>query len=208
MIFDIYSPETVTEKAKTLFKHERAKKRLDGWFIAKEKELEIYDSLSEYDEEVKKALILKEIVKDIPLELDDNQIFAGTQDDSFARSYALINPSFKVEEFAGYCDPAAVFGDIVPNDEFTEERIQKAKAEFSKTEYAQKLSAVYSKSESYTKEVIYFFEQVTGHLIADFRFALRHGLKALIDEMKDKEGNGFKAFVIALEAACDLAARY
>ena len=77
MIFDIYSPETVTEKAKTLFKHERAKKRLDGWFIAKEKELEIYDSLSEYDEEVKKALILKEIVKDIPLELDDNQIFAG-----------------------------------------------------------------------------------------------------------------------------------
>ena len=56
MIFDIYTPEKVTEKAKALFKHERAKDRLDGWFIAKEKELQIYDSLSEYDEEVKKAL--------------------------------------------------------------------------------------------------------------------------------------------------------
>lgn len=63
-------------------------------------------------------------------------------------------------------------------------------------------------SESYTKEVIYFFEQVTGHLIPDFRFALRHGLKALIDEMSGKEGNGYKAFVIALEAACLLAERY
>ena len=126
MIFDIYTPETVTEKAKLLFKHERAKQRLDGWFIAKEKELEIYDSLSDLDEEVKKAVILREIVKTIPIDLDDEQIFAGTQDDSFARSYALINPSFKVEEFAGYCDPAAVFGDIVPNDEFTEEKIGRA----------------------------------------------------------------------------------
>ena len=43
---------------------------------------------------------------------------------------------------------------------------------------------------------------------SDFRFALKHGLKALINEMKNKEGNGYKAFVIALEAACDLAARY
>ncbi len=160
------------------------------------------------DEEVKKAVILSEIVKTIPIALDDEQIFAGTQDDSFARSYALINPSFKVEEFAGYCDPAAVFGDIVPNDEFTEERIKKAKGEFLKTEYAEKLKAVYAESESYTKEVIYFFEQVTGHLIADFRFALRHGLKALIDEMSGKEGDGYKAFVIALEAACLLAERY
>ena len=63
MIFGIYTPEKVTEKAKVLFKHERAKDRLDGWFIAKEKELQIYGSLAEYDEEVKKALIIKEIVR-------------------------------------------------------------------------------------------------------------------------------------------------
>ena len=73
----------------------------------------------EKNEEVKKALILREIVKTIPIYLSDYQIFAGTQDDAFARSYALINPSFKVEEFSGYCDPAAVFSDIEPNEEFT-----------------------------------------------------------------------------------------
>ena len=41
MIFDIYSPEELTQKAKSLFKTERAKTRLDGWFIAKEKECEL-----------------------------------------------------------------------------------------------------------------------------------------------------------------------
>lgn len=208
MIFDFYSPQTVTEKAKTLFKHERAKMRLDGWFIAKEKECELSPELEGENEEVKKALILKEILKTIPLDIDDNQIFAGTQDDSFARSYALINPSFKVEEFCGYCDPAAVFGDIEPNDEFTAERINSTKEKFLKTEYAEKLSAVYGECEDYTKEVIYFIEQVTGHLIPDFRYALRHGVAQMIENMKDKEGNGYKAFTIALEGVCFLAERY
>ncbi len=208
MIYDIFTPEKLTSMAKELFRHERAKMRLDGWFIAKEKELEIYDNYDGMDEEIKKATILKEIIKDIPLYLDENQIFAGTQDDAFARSYALINPSFKVEEFCGYCDPAAVFGDIEPNEEFTAQRIATARAKFEKTEYAEKLSKVYAECEDYTKEVIFFVEQVTGHLIADFRYALRHGVRQMIEEMKGKKGDGYKAFTIALEAVIDLAHRY
>ncbi len=208
MIYDIYSPEKLTAMAKDLFKHERAKMRLDGWFIAKEKEIEIFDSFEGMDEEIKKATILKEIIKDIPLDINENQIFAGTQNDAFARSYALINPSFKVEEFCGYCDPTAVFGDIEPNEEFTKERIDSAREKFGKTEYAVKLSEVYSKCEDYTKEVIFFVEQVTGHLIPDFRYALRHGVAQMMDEMKGKEGDGYTAFIIALEAVCLLAQRY
>ncbi len=208
MIFSIYSPDKVSEKAKALFKHERAKMRLDGWFIAKEKEIQLNPEYEGMNEEIKKATILKEVIATIPLEINDNQIFAGTQDDAFARSYALINPSFKVEEFAGYCDPAAVFGDIEPNDEFTTERINKTKNEFLKTEYATKLSEVYAECENYTKEVIYFIEQVTGHLIPDFRYAIRHGVAQMIENMKDKDGDGYKAFVIALEGVCLLAQRY
>ena len=136
MIFDVFTPDQITQKAKTLFKNERAKNRLDGWFIAKEKECEIYDSLAGLNEEVKKASILNTVIDTIPLDIDDNALFAGTQDDAFARSYALINPSFKVEEFCGYCDPSAVFGDIEPNEEFTEQRIQSVKAKFAKGEYA------------------------------------------------------------------------
>lgn len=198
----------ITEMAKALFAEKRAGNRLDGWFIAKEKELELSRVYEGENEEVKKALILRDIIKTIPLYLCDYQLFAGTQDDAFARSYALINPSFKVEEFSGYCDPAAVFGDIVPNDEFNAERIAKARAEFAKTEYAVKLGEVYGANECYTKEVIFFFEQVTGHLIPDMRFALKYGVKEMLKKIEGKEGDGYKAFRIALESVVILANRY
>ncbi len=205
---NIYTPEKLTEKAKALFKNERAKMRLDGWFIAKEAELNLQEKYNNESEEVKKASILLDLVNIVPLYLDDNQIFAGTQDDAFARSYALINPSFKVEGFSGYCDPAAVFGDIEPNEEFTAERIASAKAEFSKTEYAVKLGETYAKCENSTKEVIYFVEQVTGHLIPDFRYAIKNGVRSMIDSIKNKEGNGYKAFRLALESVVALANKY
>lgn len=205
---NILDSKRITEMAKKHFAEKRAGKRLDGWFIAKEKELELSEKYADKKEEIKKALILRDIVGTIPLYLTDSQIFAGTQDDAFARSYALINPAFKVEEFSGYCDPAAVFGDIEPNDEFTAERINEAREKFSKTEYSEKLKAVYGENECYTKEVIFFFEQVTGHLIPDVRFAIKHGIAEMKNLIKDKDGDGYRAFEIALESAVIFANRY
>lgn len=207
-MFNILDSNKITEMAKKLFAEKRAGMRLDGWFLAKEKELELSKKYENENEEVKKALILRDIVSTMPIFLSDFQLFAGTQDDAFARSYALINPSFKVEEFSGYCDPAAVFSDIEPEGDITAERIEKARAEFAKTEYAVKLGEVYGKNECYTKEVIFFFEQVTGHLIPDMRFAIKYGVKEMIRKTEGKEGNGYKAFAIALESAIILANRY
>ena len=204
----ILDSKRITEMAKAHFAEKRAGMRLDGWFIAKEAELNLSEKYKDENEEVKKALILRDIIETIPLYLTDSQIFAGSQDDAFARSYALINPTFKVEEFSGYCDPTAVFGDIEPNDEFTAERIAAARAKFAETEYAEKLREVYAEAEPYTKEVIFFFEQVTGHLIPDVRFAIKHGVRAMIDSIKDKSGDGYEAFAIALECAVILANRY
>ena len=207
-MISILDSKKITEMAKALFAEKRAGMRLDGWFIAKEAELRLAEEFSGENEEVQKALILREIVKTIPIYLSDYQLFAGTQDDAFARSYALINPSFKVEEFSGYCDPTAVFSDIVPNEEFTAERIEAARSKFAETEYAVKLGEVYGKNECYTKEVIFFFEQVTGHLIPDMRFAIKYGVKEMLKKIEGKEGNGYKAFRIALESAVILANRY
>ena len=205
---NIISSAKITEMAKALFAQKRAGNRLDGWFIAKETEIGLSEKYKDENEEVKKALILRDIIRTIPLYVSDYQLFAGTQDDGFARSYALINPSFKVEEFSGYCDPTAVFGDIEPNEEFTAERIAKARNEFGKTEYAVKLAEVYGKAECYTKEVIFFFEQVTGHLIPDMRFAIKHGIKEMLAKIEGKDGDGYKAFRIALESVVILANRY
>jgi formate C-acetyltransferase len=95
-------------------------------------------------------------------------------------TYALINPAFKVEEFSGYCDPAGVFNDIEPNEEITEERINTVRDYYKETPYVKELGKVYDEYENYTKEVIFFFEQVTGHVIPDFRFALKYGVNELI----------------------------
>ena len=208
MFTDIYTSEKLTSMAKSLFKTERSKNRLDGWFLATEMGCELDKKYASCGEEMKKALILKEIVSRIPLYIEDDRVFAGTQDDGFARSYALINPSFKVEEFCGYCDPSAVFGDIEPNEEFTKERIEKVRNEFSQTKYVKDLTKTYAGCESYTSEVVFFVEQVTGHLIPDYRYALKHGVKEMIDSLNKKEGEGYKAFAVALESVLVLADRY
>lgn len=196
----------LTDMAKALFAQERAIKRLDGWFIAQET---IMKTSGKYkSKEIDKANTLLETVKILPLLVSENNIFAGTQRDSFARSYALINPSFKVEEFNGYCDPTAVFNDIEPNEEFTSERIRTVRQYMQNTDYVKTLSEVYKKYESDTKEVAYFIEQVTGHLIPDFRYALKHGILKMIDGIKDKEGDGCRAMELALQSVIVLADRY
>lgn len=203
MFRTICEKEKVTKLAKELFKYERSKTRLDGWFIAKEIECAEL-SKPEYknlDEEMKKALILKEVVSKIPLEISKYNVFVGTQDDAFAKSYALINPTFKVESFSGYCDPTAVFDDIEPNEEFTKERIDAVRKIYSETPYVTELSKVYKNVEGDTKEVAYFIEQVTGHLIPDFRTAIKLGITELMK-------TAAPAMKTALESVCILAERY
>lgn len=158
--------------------------------------------------EVRKAHLLCEVLKAIPLSLSDNAIFACTQRDAFAKSYALINPSFTVEGFSGYCDPMAIYNDIEPNEEFTKERIDKVRSYTAKTKMVEMLNETYGKAEDYTKEVIFFVEQVTGHVIPDFRFALKHGIDAMIEEANKKQGDFYEAVVIALGGVKILAERY
>lgn len=92
----------------------------------------------------------------------------------------------------------AIDNDIEPNEEFSKERIDKLRSFTSKSkmvemvEMLEMLEETYGDAENYTKEVIFFVEQVTGHVIPDFRFALKHGVDALICEAKSKQGEFFE----------------
>ena len=206
----------ITKMAKELFKEEKAKQRLDGWFLARELVCNNADKFSECSSELRAARELEVILKELPLTISDNAIFAGSQSDAFARSYALINPKFRVETFNGYCDPTAVYDDIEPNKEFTKERIARVREFTRNTDYVKKLSAVYDKYSDYTEEVAFFIEQVTGHIIPDFRPALKYGLNHIISELEDKinsESDSFKrenfiAMKLTLESTIVLANRY
>ena len=210
-----FNPQLTTEKAKLLFKEECAINHLEGWFIVKETEQKADKKYSDLAPTRRAAEKFREAVKVLPLSISDNAIFAGTQRDAFARSYALINPSFRVETFAGYCDPTAVYDDITPTEEFTKERIDALRELDKKTDYVKALSQVYEKCETLTGEVAFFIEQVTGHLIPDMRYALKNGIKAMLNDIEEKQKTAnkdqyenYEAMKVALDCALILAKRY
>lgn len=216
MFSEVFQSEELSQMAKKLFQEERAIKRLDGWFLVKEIEFSHSELYKNESAEQKKAKIMLDVLKTIPLSISNNAIFAGTQRDAFARTYALINPAFTVESFCGYCDPTAIFKDIEPNEEFPVERIQRVHNYVRETEYVKELTDVYRKVETETGEVAYFIEQVTGHIVPDFRIALTIGVKKMIELIGDKLHTGlcekhkenYEAMRITLEGVILLAHRY
>lgn len=210
-----FDPIKTTEKAKLLFKEERAINHLEGWFIIKETEQKADEKYCSFPPMRRAAEKFREAVKILPLSISEHAIFAGTQRDAFARSYALINPSFRVETFAGYCDPTAVYDDIDPTEEFPKERIEALRELDKKTDYVKNLSAVYKDCEKLTGEVAFFVEQVTGHLIPDMRYALKYGIKKMLFDIEEKcktandeQKDNYEAMKIALNCALILAKRY
>ena len=216
MITKLYNAPQLEEKAKSLFRAERAIMRLDGWLLVKEQYEDTMDAEAGKPHIIKTALATKQILSTLPLDIHKDAVFAGTQRDAFARSYALINPAFRVDTFQGYCDPTAVFGDVEPNEEFTPERIQKLRKRVEQSTYVKDLNKVYEGAREDMEEVAYFVEQVTGHIIPDFRYALKHGIKGLKNEIKihkqnttdEKKKLQYEAMEISLDSALLLAKRY
>lgn len=215
MFEQYYDPEGLEKMAKNLFCEEREIKRLDGWFLAKE----IYERTMEEEEDtphvIKTAHALRHIVEEIPISISRNSVLAGSQRDAFAMSYALINPNFSVSSFNGYCDPTQVYNDIEPNEQFTKARIEMAREKSRRSPYVQKLMEAYESAGKETEEVVYFFEQVTGHLIPDFREVLRRGITCIRNDIKyhlekceQEKRNQYIAMDYALESAALLAGRY
>lgn len=210
------SPARVTEMAKALFREERALKRLDGWFLMKESNMRHEAEYQTLPPMERAAKLLYAALSELPLSISENAVFAGTQRDAFARSYALINPSFKVESFAGYCDPTAVFNDIDPDERITAERIETVRAHDRDTDYVCALTKAYADVETLTGEVTFFMEQVTGHVIPDMRPALKDGVDALLARLEksiacetdETKKSGFRAMRTALECVKMLAGRY
>ena len=221
-INQIYTPQEITELAKLRFQEERAQDYLTGWFLAREIAMECDEKFKDDSDSVRIGKTLVEVVKNIPLTLGDYHVFAGTQDDSFARSYALINPAFTVDSFSGYCDPAAVFNDIDPIGDITAERINHVRKYYEKNDYAKALKKAYAPAEKYTKEAVFFIEQVTGHVIPDVRAFLAKGALALRAGIEEKQkqlssGNAtdnlkkidtYEAMKLSIDALLILAERY
>lgn len=216
--FEFLTPEDISEKAKKLYREEReTHKVLNGWFLSREISADTDEACGESFPELRAACELEAIIEQLPLEISENALLAGTQRDAFAASYALINPAFEVETFKGYCDPLEVYDYATPSGDITAERIRKMRSRAAESSYAKTLSAVYDEFGEYTGEVAFFVEQVTGHMIPDFRPALKNGVDALIagfDEklaaggLSEKHIGNLTAMKRVLSCAVRLAERY
>ena len=208
-IFEIMTPQMADKKARALFAQERTEKKiLNGWFLSREIAWEASNGKALGLEE-KAALELDAIVEQLPLELSSHAIFAGTQRDAFAASYALINPAFTVESFKGYCDPLEVYDFATPTQEIPASRIAAMREKAADSDYVRDLNKTYASCAEYTGEVAFFVEQVTGHLVPDFRAALAQGVEALLEKAeKLPAGENRNAFRKALTCVQKLAERY
>lgn len=211
----VLNAQKITELAKERFKEERSLNHLEGWFLAKEIQRECDEKFKDDPDCIRIAKTQVEVMKRIPLSLGDYHVFAGTQDDSFARSYALINPAFTVDSFSGYCDPVAVFGDIDPIGDITQERIDDLKEYNNHTKFADALRHAYDLAGDDTSEAINFIEQVTGHLIPDVRPMLAGGTESIRAQIEKNQAacggdrkDYFEAMKISLDALEVLADRY
>ncbi|MCD7819122.1 MAG: hypothetical protein LUH07_08745, partial [Lachnospiraceae bacterium] len=92
-IQEIYDAGEITQLAKDRFQEERALNHLEGWFLAREIAMECDEIYREEPDCLRIAHTLVQVAEKIPLTLGEYHVFAGTQDDAFARSYALINPA-------------------------------------------------------------------------------------------------------------------
>ena len=211
-----YTPNGLESSAKALFAEERKITRLDGWFLLRESASAYEEKHPEMPPVIRTAKALQEAVKVLPLSISSHAVFAGTQRDAFARSYALINPNFKVSTFNGYCDPTAVYNDIDPSDEIPAARIEVLREKARRSTYVRELSKVYANVKDDTKEVAFFIEQVTGHLIPDFRTALKKGVFPLLQEARERNAAEtdeakrlqYEAMTVSLETVLHLAQRY
>ncbi len=199
--------ELISRGIDMLTESKREQQRLTGWFVYQEIKMQVRQELSasgkDPDVPDNQAEILCECVSRMPLSIPSGSVFAGTQDDAFSPSYALINPAFKVETFAGYCDPLAVYDDIAPDAEFPAERIEKVRVYYAETNYVKELYSAYRQTGGATREVVYFVEPVTGHIIPDLRPVLRDGIAAL------SAGDGYRGVIRgSMQAAVILAGRY
>ncbi len=206
--------DVLREGVELVRKAKRSQENMEEWFFVQEIKMQERQQMRSEggnpDDPAGQAELLCRVVRRMPISIINGSAIAGTQDGAFSASYALINPSFKVEEFAGYCDPTAIYNDISPNPKsgITEERIQAVRSYWEKTAYVDDLRAIYNKAGDEINEVVYFVEPVTGHTIPDLRPFLKNGVRAMQQKARDSGQEYGRIMAMALEAVIILAERY
>jgi len=150
---EILDVERLKKYLDLIIKRNAEKQNLIGWVLAKDiqrkKLLEIGDK---YSPAMTQGILLESICEQLPIFIEPGQIFAGTEEDAFSASYALINPAFRIENFQGYNDEIAFYDDVKLGDkiseiEITEQMVGKNRKFWGKHPSVVKIRDIYKKLE-------------------------------------------------------------
>jgi len=195
-----------------LRRFKRSQKTVNTWFYVQEIKMNEREAMKKTgvdpDDAAGQAELLCRVAEKMPLSIPDGSAVAGSQDVAFSPSYALINPTFKVEEFAGYCDPCAVYNDVALDDDLTADRVNRVRRYWENTAFVKDLYGVYNQYAQYTGEVAFFMESVTGHTIPDLRPMLKNGIPAMQQKAIDSGTPYGKIMARSLDAGLILGQRY
>jgi len=220
LLEDILDIGRLKEYLNLIIKMNAKKKNLIGWVSAKDiqrrKLLEISDK---YSPAMTQAILLESVCEQLPIFIKPGQIFAGTEEDAFSASYALINPAFRIEGFQGYNDEMAFYDDVKPGSKIadikvTEQMIEDNRKFWSRHPSVVKIRDIYKETGNQTKEAVYFVERVTGHTIPGFDGALEKGLEYIITKLKEQKKristkrDYLNAMIKTAQATIILAERY
>lgn len=220
LLEEILDVEKLKEYLDLIIKRNAKKHNLIGWVLAKDiqrkKLLEIGDK---YSPAMTQSILLESVCEQLPIFIEPGQIFAGTEEDAFSASYALINPAFRIESFQGYNDEIAFYDDVKPGDRFADIEVSQKMIEDNRMFWSVhpsvvKMREVYKKTGNQTKEAVYFVERVNGHTIPDFKEALENGLESIIIKLEKQKKNHpaksdyFNSMIKTLQSAITLADRY
>ena len=213
---DILDSKIISDYIPVIQKQNASTTRLDGWFLVREIMMNSLKELDDrYSQPMIQAKLLEAIIEKLPISIRAGGIFAGTEDDAFSKTYALINPAFSIDSFEGYNDEDAVYNDIEPDgDQITRERIDTVRNFWKENPYSKKIVSVYEKAGDEAREVAYFIERVTGHTIPDLSRGLSEGIESLLEDIQGKKSlmpdraDYYEAMEICLRSAITLAERY
>ena len=103
---EIYGNKRAGELADGFFREQKKTTVLNGWFRVLEIHREVSgDIAADLPLEIQAALRLKAVAERLPLAISDAAVFAGTQNDGFSSSYALIHPLLQGGRVQGLLRP-------------------------------------------------------------------------------------------------------
>jgi len=201
------------ERIKALKEVLNSKTEFNNWFLLEKIKMNSYKKNKDAPPALKRAFMLEDLLREMPIRIEDNERLAGTLDDIFATSYNLFKGG--LEDFEGYCGYEDLYDEV--KGKYPEEEIKEVKDFWMNEDFEKTMASLFNPTDKAAMdEGVFFVEPVTGHAIFDAPTVLAKGYGGILREVeeklrecKDSEKKMFyEAVAISLKAAIAFSKRY